>query len=148
MPVTTDLKEVSLTEMNALGERMSELKALKARADDEASRVSAELEGIKKQIIDYMLGHDLKSYRSPHGLLTVRSKFTAKLPQGENKIALFQFLKDEGEFERLASIHSATFNSWVQERYDLAKEAGEDEPQLPGVTEVGIFPTLSFTGAK
>lgn len=138
----------SLAEMNTLAERIATARDQKAVAEEALSKVTGELESLQKRTIDILVENQLTSYKAPAGLISVTHHFTAKLPQGEDRVKCFDYLKSIGRWDDMASIHSQTFNSWVKEQYDLAKERGEGEPQLPGVKEVSTLLRISFRRAK
>ena len=138
----------SLAEMNTLAERIATARDQKAVAEEALSKVTDGLESLQKRAIDVLVENQLTSYKAPAGLISVTHHFTAKLPQGEDRVKCFDYLKSIGRWDDMASIHSQTFNSWVKEQYDLAKERGEEEPQLPGVTDVKTQLRISFRRAK
>lgn len=138
----------SLTEMNDLAEHIAELRDKKKDLEEHLSETSAKLEALQKRVIDVLMENGLTSYKAPAGTMSVTHHFSAKLPQGEEKAKCYEYLKSIGRFEDMASIHSATFNSWVKEQYELAKERGEDEPKLPGVTDVSTLLRISFRRSK
>lgn len=140
--------EATLSTVNELAEKLAALRDHKQELEEKVSLVSKEIEATNQRIIDILMENNLKSYRAPVGTLSVKGIFTAKLPQGEDKVTCFNYLKEIGRFEDMASIHSATFNSWVKEAYDLAQEKGEDEPQLPGVKDVKTIFRVSFLRSK
>lgn len=139
---------LGLAEMNTLAERIATARDQKAVAEEALSKVTGELESLQKRAIDILVENQLTSYKAPAGLMSVTHHFTAKLPQGEDRVKCFDYLKSIGRWDDMASIHSQTFNSWVKEQYDLAKERGEGEPQLPGVTDVKTQLRISFRRAK
>lgn len=140
--------EKTLAGVNEMVERLSSLRDKKKLIEDELSTVNIEIEGINRSLVDLLVQHELSSYRAPAGLVTVAPLFNAKLPQGPDKTTFFDYLKERGDFDRLASIHSATFTSYIKEQYELARERGEGEPKIPGVSEVKTLLRLSFRKSK
>lgn len=145
---TEAMTTATLGDMNELAVRLASLRDAKKELEDRVSELSSELESLQKRLIELMTENELTTYKAPCGTISVTHHFTARLPQGEEKTKLFEYLKSVGRFEEMASIHSQTFNSWVKEQYELAKERGEDEPQLPGVTDVKTLLRISFRRAK
>lgn len=147
-PTVEATPTTSLREMNELAEKIADLRDRKKDAEEIVSALSSELEFAQKRVIDLMIENELTSYKAPAGVMSVTHHFTAKLPQGDEKVKCFDYLKSIGRFEEMASIHSQTFNSWVKEQYDLAKERGEGEPTLPGVSDVKTMLRISFRRTK
>ena len=137
----------TLQEVNELAQELAGLRTVKEMQEATLSATNKKIEEINLRIIDVLTENQLKSYRAPAGLIVVKAKFTARLPQGPDREALFAYIKSIGR-EDMFSIHSATFNSWVKEQYDLAIEQGKEEPSLPGVKDVGTLPSMSFTRTK
>jgi hypothetical protein len=134
----------ALLEVNALADTLAAARDVKKEIEGKLSNACAEVERLNQLIIDLLMASNLKSYDAPAGKLSVVGRFTAKLPVGPEKVALFDYLKSIGRFDDMASIHSATFTSWVQEQYALAEERGEGEPTLPGVSDVKTRMGISF----
>lgn len=138
----------SLKEMNELAAEIAYLRDEEKRRSEAKAEISTRLEAKEQRVIELLIENNLTSYRAPAGTLTAKFRFSARLPQGPEKVKFFEFLKSIGRFEEMATIHSNTFNSYVKEQYDLAREAHQEEPKIPGVTEVKTSPTLSFTRTR
>lgn len=134
----------SLLEMNQLASDIAQLRDDEKAAAEAKSAISARLEAKETRVIELLLENGINSYKAPDGTLSLSFRTSAKLPVGEAKTAFFDYLRSIARFDELVSISSATYVAFVKEQYELAKEAGRDEPKIPGVTEVKISPNLSF----
>ena len=142
--MTDVIKTITLEQMNKIAARIAELRDKEKAAADAKALITSELKVLENQVLDILADNELKSFKSPDGTLSLEFRFSARLPKGDDKIKFFEHLKAIGRFEELASVNSKTFNSWVQEQYELAQESGEGEPAIPGVSEVKTLPRLSF----
>lgn len=134
----------SLSEMNKLAEEIAKLRDEETIAATAKKNISAKLEAKEKRVVELLMENSINSYKAPDGLLSLSFRMSAKLPVGPAKTEFYDYLKAQGRFEEMATVHSATFNAFVKEQYELAQEQGKDEPSIPGVTEVKTSPTLSF----
>ena len=141
-------QETSLTEMNDLAAEIASLRSEEKQAADVKSEISKRLEEKEQRVMDLLLEHGLSSYKAPDGTMSLSQRFSAKLPQGEDRLAFFAYLKELGKFDELVGIASTTYTSYVKEQYELAQERGEGEPVIPGVTEVKLVPRLSFRQSR
>ncbi len=122
----------------------------KARqAYDEAQRIASEasktLEDLKAKVLAYMEQYNIKKQHIPgYGTLSTQNRYSVKVPQGEGKAEFFEFLKERGIFETLATVHSATLNAWYQEEKERAVLEGRVGWTPPGIEEPKLVQTLSF----
>ena len=140
----TNETNLGLADMNQLIKKLAELRSVKREIEQKLSDTNKELDELNKSLIDILMANELTSFKSASGAISITQHFSASLPQGENKLIFFDHLKKIGEFDKLASIHSATFNSWVKNEYEQAQTKGIMEPSIPGVIDVKTLFRISF----
>ena len=116
---------------------------------DELSRVQKvaanKLEDMKAKVLAYMEHYELEKQHIPGcGTLNTINRFSVKVPQGDDKLAFFEYLKGIGSFEDMATVNSNTLNSWYKEKLEAALAEGEIELKIPGIAEAKINKTLGF----
>jgi hypothetical protein len=124
--------------------------AWKQRAKvDELTRVASEeskkLEELKAKVLAYFEQYELEKQHVPgFGTISVINRFSVKVPQGDNKLAFFEYLKETGIFEAMATVHSQTLNSWFKEKQEAALNEGNLEFSVPGIDEAKLVKTIGF----
>jgi len=116
---------------------------------DEMARLQAIeskiLEEMKAKVLAYLEHYELEKQHVPgFGTLSVQNRFTVTVPKGDNKLTFFDYLKENGIFEDMATVHSQTLNSWFKEKQEQALAEGNLEFSVPGISEAKIMKTLGF----
>lgn len=140
---------VTIEELEFVASKIAELRAdaeEKARIKKEAD---AEVDKIEARMLELLEQAEKTSYDSRVGRFNVRVKESIKIPADEkSKTDFFTYLKGQGIFEQMVSVHSATLNSWYQQEMDAALGRGELEFRVPGLGEPTPRITLAFTRKK
>lgn len=78
-----------------------------------------------------------EDYVSPQGKIEIGGKWHVNMPEThDDKLALFQYLKDRKVFDTMATINSKSLNSLYMKTWDLACKADPDMRvlfEIPGV---------------
>lgn len=142
-------EQTNLQAMNDLGKKIAELREKEKAASDVKKLITADLEEAEAQATQILVDNELKSYRSPFGLMSLAFLTSAKTPKTpEAKAAVFELLKRMGRYDDMVSVNSQTLNSFVKEQCEIAKESGAPEPEILKLVEVTVLPRLSFTRPK
>lgn len=138
------LPETSLAEMNKLAEEISELRDKEKELSDLKKDVTMKLEAKEQRVTELLLENGITSYKAPAGAMGLSFRTSVRQPQGEEQAKFYAYLKSRGEFDTMISVNSMKLNAYFKEQLELAKERGDSDFQIPGLTEVKINPTLSF----
>lgn len=122
------------------------------KVDEMASALKIEtsqLEKMKAKVLAYMEESGLEKQHVPgFGSLSMQNMFSVKVPAGDRKAEFFEFLKEKGIFEDLATVHSATLNSWYSQEMAAAIEDGNYDFKVPGIEEPKIVKRLGMRRGK
>jgi hypothetical protein len=144
----------TLGEMNTISEEICALRDEEKRLADLKSEITKRLEAKENRVTEILLENGLNSYKAPTATMSLSFRTSVRQPQGENVILWIESLKKEYESLEgaiqagMLSTNSMKLNSWYKEKIELAKEQGQEDFQIPGLTEVKINPTLSFRRAR
>lgn len=139
----------SVKEMNELADKIAQLRDDESAASDVKKKITANLEAAENRMVELLLENNLTSYRAPSGLAGLSFRTSVKTPKTpEQRKAFFDFLKSIGRYDELVSVNSQSLNSFYKEQLELAKEKGQDDIEIPGLTEVTINPNLSFRRSR
>lgn len=132
--------------LNQLAEKIKDLRSKESEKAQEKKAITDELESAEGQMLELLTEAGLTSYSSPFGRVGISYRTSVRTPKTqEDKEAFFSYLKEIGQYDLLISINSQSLNSFYKEQLSLAKEQGLDDFIVPGINEVKITPTLSFT---
>lgn len=148
---STDEQTVStttLSELNELAMLIAVLRDDEKRAKDAAKDITAQLEAKENRMVEILLENGMQNYRAPAGLCSLSFRTSVRQPQGDARNQFYEWLKKENRFEDMISVNSQTLNSYYKEQFELAKERGDSDFSIPGLTEVKINPSLSFKRNK
>ena len=137
------MTDVTLEELNRIGEQIKHHRAAKAMIKEEMDAVNGKLRELETTFIAYLQQNGMEKYVIPgFGTAYIKTMFSYKIPKTpEQKTAFFGYLKERGIFDSMATVHSRTLNSWAKEEMAKAIEAGSSDFQIPGLE----IPTTSET---
>lgn len=87
---------------------------------DVLSEKNSEFDEIEVRILDVLEALNLKSFKSEYGDVGTRLKESVKIPQGEEKVKFFEYLKENGIFDSMVSVNSMTLNAWFKQERERA----------------------------
>lgn len=138
------------TTVKTIKEMIEEMKEIEAKADV----VEAELTEYKKQIhalrgkISAALEEDgLDSFETPDTKVFLKEVYSWKLPQGDEKVKFFEYLKANGQ-EDMLTVNSQTFNSFCRQQLEGALQNGQTSIDIPGVGDFTLFKQLNVRKRK
>ena len=110
-------------------EDLKELRATKAKLEDELKKNNSDIELLVRDMVDYMEQTNQLSVKVKGvGLASLTSTKRYSLETDDRERQSFEtFMKDIGEWELVNAVHPSKLQGWYKERLDL----GEDLP--PGV---------------
>ena len=103
------------------------------------------LEGMKAKTVEYLEEHDLNNFDTGVGKISKMIKSSVKII---DKPALFEYLKQTGVLEDLATINFQTLNAFYKEKNEQACNEGNFSFKLDGVSEPSLFTTIQLRGVK
>jgi hypothetical protein len=120
-----------------LEELHRDLVGLQRQADAlevEHKKKSAEVEELKRKILQALEDQGLKSVKTPVGMLVRTTRFSVKLPsEPTDKEKFYEHLKANGAYEALRTVNYQALNSWYKQEMEAAKERGDLDFEIPGL---------------
>lgn len=124
---------------------------------DEIAQVEAQSTALNKELatLNAKASATLKelnrdNYRSPHGMITMQRKWSVSLPKTDkDKLALFEYFKEKGIYEKYATVNSNALNSLYLSEWEEAKKEGRGmEFTMPGLEAPKLHETVKFLKGK
>ena len=115
------------------------------RMKDELKVENKYLEGMKKQVLEYLSHFELDNFDTGLGKVSSVNKTSVKVV---DKTALKEYMEREGIFEDMFTFNSNTINAFYKSELEKAIEEGNDEFEIDGLSEPSIHTTISMRGVK
>jgi len=124
---------------------MADVRVEKEAKEDELKEINGRLEALKQTAVNYLTELKRDSYRSPVGTVSIREYNTVATPKtDEDKMKLFDFLREKDIFIRYATVNSKSLNSLYKACLEEANQAGELNFEIPGVGAPKMHRDISF----
>lgn len=137
--------EVTIKELNELCTNMYELKAEALALSDQAKEKNKAVAVLQAKILDLFEEHDMTSHAGPFGKVIKTKRYSVKKPTTpEDKQAFYGYLKEQGIFEDMISVHSSTLQSYVKQEIEAMESEGRLGWKPPGINDVGTTNTISM----
>jgi hypothetical protein len=121
------MDELTMTvpELTKLCEQVFDARKILDKGKEDLKELQQAYDSLTFKMMDALEAHGLKKFAHDRGTISLIDKKSVKLPVGDDKFALFDFLKERGEFDGLIGIHSGKLNTWFNEAAKDAEEKGE-----------------------
>jgi hypothetical protein len=139
---------ITAQEIKDAVKRLRDLRESLAKLEEQAKPLNEEKDALQAKLTLMLREINEKSFKCEFGTVTRVTKHTVTLPDGENKQAFFNYLKERGVFEEMATIHHSKLNSYFNEQREIAIESGDVDAalnfSLPGIGESKAFETIQL----
>jgi hypothetical protein len=140
---------LSVSDLTALCQKYSDLKDKKSELEDLASEVGKELSALQEQIIEEFVSHEMPRLDGPFGTLSVVNSSTYRQPDTlDDKLKLFEYLKEQGLYEAMVKVDSRTLSSWATKEVEAKEREGIVGFTPPGLSAPHSFMKLSLRKKK
>lgn len=139
---------ITVEEIENLVKQLADQRALVEELKRPYSEANEKLEEIEQKVAGALVEMGKDGYKSEYGTVSRRTEWRYNLPTTpEDKAAFFQFLREKGVFEQMATVNSNTYNSFCKAEQEAAVErdpASALSFRIPGVPEPKQRQVLSF----
>jgi hypothetical protein len=109
---------------------------------EQLADITGDLERKQQYVADVLKSLNKDSYHSRHGIFGHKEKHSYKIARDpELKNLFFEFLKKEGVYDQLRTVHSASLNSYANEK--IEKE-GLMDYDIPGLEKSETYTVVSM----
>lgn len=142
------MSEITINQLEELCEKMRKLDD-EIEADKKAlSTKNEEYSKMEAQAVQWLDEMKKTSYKSNHGTIIKNDRWRVNLPQTEeDRAAFFNYLKEQGIFEKMITVNSNSLNSYYMKEWEHVKETNPEDAlnfSIPGIQEPKVHKTLSF----
>lgn len=126
---------MTVVDLDKIIEDMVELEKKIEAKEKEVTELNKEMNRLKFRAADYLNEIGRPEYSSPKGKIEFKIEWRVKMPQtDQDKINLFNHLKEREIFEKYATVNSNSLNSLYKADWEAAKARGEGmEFRMPGI---------------
>lgn len=129
-----------------MAEKEKEIDLAKAQLTER----NKEFNTLQFRAIDFLREAERESYDSPAGKIEMKETWRVNLPENDiEKTKFFTFLREQGLFDKYATVNSNSLNALYRGYWEEAKAKGEGMTfTLPGIGAPKIDRTPKFKAAK
>ena len=131
-----------------LCENLAKARAAKDEAEKVVSTWSAEIKKHELKLIDHLKEAGLTSFKTPVGNFIITKRRSVKSPAGDQKEKFFAYLREQGIFDEMVSVHSATLNSWAAREIEAKESEGHIGWVPPGLDAPSEFESITYRKGK
>ena len=126
---------VTVEDLDKIMEKMKNLQNEIDARDEVTTSMNKELNQHKFRAAQYLKDLGREEYDSPHGKLELKKEWAVRAPAtDEDKLKLFDWMKEKGIFERYAIVNVKSLNSLYKLEWAAAIDRGEGmEFTMPGI---------------
>lgn len=135
---------VSVADMDDIVSRIAALRSEKGAKKLALDEVNTELDALELKAMEMLKDSGIPNFRGKDGLITVSHRTSVRVPQGEERLSFFNYLKERGIFDSMITVNSQTLNAFYKSEFELAQERGDDDFTIPGISGETIVESLSF----
>lgn len=128
-----------------LCKKLLQLEVEKDEINAKLKEKNAAIAEVERAIMSTMEAQGLKAVDTDFGKFTLKSDVYATIKDVDT---LAQWLEEQGIYKQLATISSATMNSFYKKRLEEAKEKGDFDFAIPGMEVTSQRMKLSVTQKK
>ena len=122
-----------------------DLRTEEARISNEKKAITEKLDEAESKMREILEQAGMTSYKSPFGTTSISYRTSVKTPKtAEDRAKFFEHLKKLGLYDNMVTVNSQTLNSFYKSELEQAKERGDSDFEIPGLTEVTLSPILMF----
>lgn len=114
---------------------------------EEIKQLNVEVLKLKQKCLVAFKELNRANFISPKGMLYIHKEYQVKVPQNDvQKSVFFDWLRENGIFEKYATVNSNSLKSLVREHYDHMLRNGGDPATdgIPGIEQPTIFEDIRF----
>ncbi len=138
-------------EVDALDALIAEIAAKDVEADcikASLEEKNKEINALKARVVSYLKEANREGYKAPKGTVSISEQWTVVLPKTvELKMELFNWMREQGIYDKYATVHATALKTLFLAEREAAIEAGEDPLTftIPGMEPATMFEVLRFT---
>lgn len=143
MEEVAERKEVTVSELDELCKRAYELDIAYEEIAAKLKAINQETDGVHAKILAHFDQTDKDKYVVKDvGTFYKDRRWSVKVPQGDERLKFFDYLKQRDIFESMITVNSQTLNAFVKKEVEVQLEAGVVDFKMPGIEEPKLTTTL------
>jgi hypothetical protein len=137
---------ITIDDMNTQVAKIAEMRVKEEELSRAKKEVTEALELEERKMMEMLEASGMTSYKSPFGQVVLAFRTSVKTPKlPEEREAFFQWLRDKGLYDTMISVNSNSLNSLYKNELEEARDRGEVDFSIPGISGVSITPQLRFS---
>jgi len=150
------LGEMNMNEVNELCAKYAELEAESERLAEQQKELNDRIGKLGAKILQYVETYGQAPKKGANkmvptsvGVFSFRETKSVNQPATiEEKLKLFDYLKEQGLFENMVSVNAKTLSSWAFKEIEAKESEGKFGWLPPGLSKINTFKSLTFKASK
>lgn len=141
---------VTVAELDTLTQYLFDMRDYVESIEAYVSELNKATARVKMAAVRYLKELNREDYPAERGTIRIREQWGVKLPDSEEKKALFlNHLKERGIYERYVTVNAASLKALYNSDWEAAKKRGEGmEFEMPGIEPPTLYEDLGMVAAR
>lgn len=136
---------ITVNQLELMAEEIARQRELVDKIKREKQAQDKILDELEMKFIEALRECGKEKYQSNVGTLYTSHRLSYRVPKTpEAREAFFNYLKEKGVYSDLITVNSQTLNSFCKEQFELARQAGVEDFDIPGLEAPEISEALGF----
>lgn len=141
--------EISVKDLDGLTAELLAQEKIKADVTALLTSINKKIMQLEQKCTLHLKELGRTEYKSDYGTLKIKERWTVSLPKTDlDKLEFFAWLKENGIFERYATVNSMSLNSLFKAEWEQAKKEGNVLFSMPGIPAPKVFEQTEFKANK
>lgn len=136
--------EVTLKGLTALCDKLIHEREVKKKLEEGMKEVQEVISSLEMQILNIMKENALPNFKGAFGTISIKNNKSVTQPESlEEKLKLFEYLREQGIFEEMVAVNSKTLSSWASKEIEAKEKLGVFGWVPPGLKPATEYQSLS-----
>lgn len=149
-PAPIDAASVTVEMLDQLVYDIAEKKKAIEAAELVTTNLNKEKSALEMKCVQFLKALNREKYVTPNGAVKINAKWRVNLPKTDaDKQALFDWMREQGIFDKFATVNANSLNALYMAEWEAAKRAGHGlEFSMPGIGERKFSEILEYRKGK
>ena len=144
-----ETNELTLKQLTEICQAYADKRAERDELESKVKELSKEAEEIEAKILAYLTEYGMPNFKGAFGTVSVRNTKTISQPETmEEKLKLFDYLREQNLFDSMVSVNSRTLSSWASKEIEAKEKDGVYGWVPPGLKPAQNFQKITLSRSK
>lgn len=136
--------DITLKGLTELCEKLIMARESKDVINEELKKVQEQIDELEMKILTIMKENTLPNFKGAFGTISIKNTKSISQPESlEEKLKLFNYLREQNIFEEMVNVNSRTLSSWANKEIESREKQGVFGWVPPGLKPPTEYQSLS-----